>query len=186
MFNPNPLPDFRRRNDRNRQNGSCQNPQNRTPVQRFLDFASGQNPFFLLSLALTLLGVLIQVMPFLLGSVYTTVTSLALVIWTSLDFAFGARLFAEVPAIMWTVWGAILGACGAFWLSAPLYGWRSKRALLFAVPIALMLATGLAISLNRPVPTQPQLIVPPQPTTPTTPNATITNNATNTNQALPR
>ena len=163
MFNPNPLPSNRPRRD-NRQ------PQNHS--ERARTFLFNQFPIVLIFIALSLLGLLVQVMPYILAGIYTFLTSFSLVVWTTFDFAFGARAVSEFPPLMWMVWGAVLGACMAFWLSAPLYGWRSKRALILLLPLLLMVIVATFINLKIPLPPQQELLDTATPAS-TTPASTV-------------
>ena len=61
----------------------------------------------------------------------------------SVDWLVGARLTPGTPAIMWAIWGAILGGTLAFWLVAPIYGLRKMRPLIVAAPLLLMGAIAL-------------------------------------------
>lgn len=84
----------------------------------------------------------------LLGVAVFAITWLSFGILLSVDWLTGARLTPNAPAIMWAIWGAILGGTMAFWLSAPLYGLRKQRTLIIAAPLTLMVLLGWLTSLS--------------------------------------
>ncbi len=151
----------------------------RTRWEHLRELASGNAAIPLGILAISLIGILVQAMPYILTGVYSALVGISVALWTCLDFAFGARLGGEVPALMWTLWGAVLGASAAFWLSAPLYGWRKQRALVLLLPLLLMVGTAWVINSRiPPLPEPPEAAV----TTPTTP--ALSNAASSINQRL--
>ncbi|RYX83806.1 hypothetical protein EON83_12710 [bacterium] len=168
MFNPSPLP----RDPRRRNNSRCG-----STFDGVRDYFLDRNPFLLFSLGMAVLSLLAQAMPYILAGVYTAIAFLSLASWTVLDFAFGSRLVGEFPALMWMIWGAVLGGSSAFWLSAPLYGWRNKRAFIILLPLLVMVISALVINLRTPLPTQPELLetAPAAPAPNTAPPTVIPN-----------
>ena len=87
-----------------------------------------------------------------------------------LDFMAGASLWARFPALMWAIWGLVIGGTLGFWLEAPLYGLRRQRAAIIAAPLLLLFVVAFAAHWLRPLPAWPADPVAPAPPPPLAPN----------------
>jgi hypothetical protein len=77
------------------------------------------------------------------------------------DFITNAGLLVKAPALMWALFGLVMGGTLALWLEAPLYGLRARRRLIIAVPLLLFFVVGVVVVHNL----QPEraLAAPPAP-----------------------
>lgn len=80
---------------------------------------------------------------YVLAGVYCILIGAVMVMIAVLDGATSASLFASAPAVMWAIWGGIIGGALAFWMVAPLYGLRKQRPLIASAPFVLMGAVAL-------------------------------------------
>lgn len=75
---------------------------------------------------------------YVLAGAYCILIAAIMALIALLDSMMSAGFFAQLPAVMWAVWGAIVGGALAFWTIAPLYGLRKLRPLIAGAPFALM------------------------------------------------
>lgn len=84
--------------------------------------------------------IVVAAVVWLIGIVLTTVywvfASIAFLLLTCFD---GLTSLPSAPAVMWAIWGGVIGAALGFWTIAPVYGVRKFRALILAAPFVLML-----------------------------------------------
>jgi hypothetical protein len=80
------------------------------------------------------------------------------------DFLTGAVLAPPFPALMWALYGLILGGILAFWLEAPIYGLRRSRPFLIGGPLLLLLLTAsILYSQRTPLSLEAPAAPPPPP-----------------------
>jgi hypothetical protein len=96
-----------------------------------------------LAIAAWVISMIVMAVMYVLAGIYCIFIGAIMVVLAVLDGATSASLFASAPAVMWAIWGAIIGGALAFWLVAPLYGLRKQRPLIAGAPFALMGAVAL-------------------------------------------
>ena len=96
-----------------------------------------------LAIAAWVISMIVMAVMYVLAGVYCVAIGAIMFVLAVLDGATSASLFASAPAVMWTIWGAIIGGALAFWMVAPLYGLRKQRPLIAGAPFVLMGAVAL-------------------------------------------
>lgn len=81
---------------------------------------------------------IVWVVGMVLAAAYWLVSTVAFVVLATLDGITSSSLVASAPAVMWAVWGAVIGGALGFWTIAPVYGLRRFRPLVAAAPFVLM------------------------------------------------
>ncbi len=64
-----------------------------------------------------------------------------------IDFLTSSVLISKLPFIMWTLWGAIIGACAGFWLVSPVRGRSQQRIRVIMTAIGVMVLLSLLVNL---------------------------------------
>ncbi len=77
------------------------------------------------------------------SAMYWAVASVSYALIALLDGLFSVRAMPDSPAVMWAVWGGVMGGVLGFWTIAPVYGMRRWRSAMVLVVLAAMAGTAL-------------------------------------------
>jgi hypothetical protein len=86
------------------------------------------------------LFLLFKLLEIALTGLYWVVASLSYWLITGLEWLFSSSLNPGRPAVMWAVWGVVLGAVLGFYPIAPVYGLKKFRGALIWLVFAAMVA----------------------------------------------
>lgn len=84
-------------------------------------------------------AIVVWLIGMVLAAAYWILANVAFIVLACFDGLTSASLTSSAPAIMWTVWGALIGGALGFWTIAPVYGLRRFRPLIAAAPFILMI-----------------------------------------------
>lgn len=84
-------------------------------------------------------AVVVWLIGMVLAAVYWVLANAAFLALAFLDGVTSSSLTSSSPAIMWAIWGGLIGGTLGFWTIAPVYGLRKVRPLIAAAPFVFMM-----------------------------------------------